>query len=128
MKSANARSTCACITSHRFGGFGARSSSVPSPTSRGGSTPITSRPRVPGTATAGRSNRRRTGDPTPPHPPPGFPFPETRTGRRSEEHTSELQSRENLVCRLLLEKKKKNISVHRTKNKKTHLNIYKLRN
>src|SRR5690606_41707810 len=31
--------------------------------------------------------------------------------RRSEEHTSELQSRENLVCRLLLEKKKK---------KKTH--------
>src|SRR5207302_10659134 len=27
--------------------------------------------------------------------------------RRSEEHTSELQSRENLVCRLLLEKKKK---------------------
>src|SRR5690606_40375617 len=28
-------------------------------------------------------------------------------GVRSEEHTSELQSRENLVCRLLLEKKKK---------------------
>src|SRR5690606_39761753 len=28
--------------------------------------------------------------------------------QRSEEHTSELQSRENLVCRLLLEKKKKN--------------------
>src|SRR5690606_18049585 len=28
-------------------------------------------------------------------------------GRRSEEHTSELQSRENLVCRLLLEKKNK---------------------
>src|SRR5690606_41193395 len=27
-------------------------------------------------------------------------------GGRSEEHTSELQSRENLVCRLLLEKKK----------------------
>src|SRR5436309_7648572 len=26
---------------------------------------------------------------------------------RSEEHTSELQSRENIVCRLLLEKKKK---------------------
>src|SRR5690606_41795419 len=31
---------------------------------------------------------------------------------RSEEHTSELQSRENLVCRLLLEKKKK----HKQKN------------
>src|SRR5256885_8310721 len=29
-------------------------------------------------------------------------------GRRSEEHTSELQSPCNLVCRLLLEKKKKN--------------------
>src|SRR5690606_40719920 len=27
-------------------------------------------------------------------------------GDRSEEHTSELQSRENIVCRLLLEKKK----------------------
>src|SRR5690606_42027680 len=30
---------------------------------------------------------------------------------RSEEHTSELQSRENLVCRLLLEKKKKKRSI-----------------
>src|SRR3712207_8662291 len=29
------------------------------------------------------------------------------TGNRSEEHTSELQSRQYLVCRLLLEKKKK---------------------
>src|SRR5690606_40460143 len=36
------------------------------------------------------------------------PLPMTRLhrGDRSEEHTSELQSRENLVCRLLLEKKK----------------------
>src|SRR5436309_10418507 len=31
----------------------------------------------------------------------------TSSPSRSEEHTSELQSRENLVCRLLLEKKKK---------------------
>src|SRR2546427_1830017 len=31
-------------------------------------------------------------------------------GGRSEEHTSELQSQSNLVCRLLLEKKKKNNS------------------
>src|SRR5690606_39695132 len=31
----------------------------------------------------------------------------TKDESRSEEHTSELQSRENLVCRLLLEKKKK---------------------
>src|SRR5690606_41919737 len=38
---------------------------------------------------------------------------------RSEEHTSELQSRENLVCRLLLEKKKTtvcNIKLLSTKN------------
>src|SRR4051812_49440561 len=34
------------------------------------------------------------------------PFPEGEN--RSEEHTSELQSHVNLVCRLLLEKKKKN--------------------
>src|SRR2546427_7415310 len=33
-----------------------------------------------------------------------------RLGGRSEEHTSELQSQSNLVCRLLLEKKKKNKS------------------
>src|SRR5258708_10800334 len=31
--------------------------------------------------------------------------------RRSEEHTSELQSPDHLVCRLLLEKKKKNSSI-----------------
>src|SRR5688572_32746141 len=33
---------------------------------------------------------------------------EMRCNARSEEHTSELQSQSNLVCRLLLEKKKKN--------------------
>src|SRR5438874_8583441 len=32
---------------------------------------------------------------------------DTQLGERSEEHTSELQSRRDLVCRLLLEKKKK---------------------
>src|SRR5690606_39660120 len=37
---------------------------------------------------------------------------------RSEEHTSELQSRENLVCRLLLEKKKKNKKVSKDYKKK----------
>src|SRR3989475_1874312 len=31
---------------------------------------------------------------------------------RSEEHTSELQSQSNLVCRLLLEKKKNNNTLH----------------
>src|SRR3712207_8737965 len=35
---------------------------------------------------------------------------------RSEEHTSELQSRQYLVCRLLLEKKKKKNKIH-TRNK-----------
>src|SRR5438105_8465913 len=41
---------------------------------------------------------------------------------RSEEHTSELQSRVDLVCRLLLEKKKeKEAEVHRTKNYDTAL-------
>src|SRR3989475_7341810 len=40
---------------------------------------------------------------------------------RSEEHTSELQSQSNLVCRLLLEKKKKNeIAAQRG----THLHLY----
>src|SRR5690606_41926493 len=43
--------------------------------------------------------------------PPNSAEPMLATPWRSEEHTSELQSRENLVCRLLLEKKKK---------KKTH--------
>src|SRR5690606_40545418 len=35
-------------------------------------------------------------------------FPHSPHPSRSEEHTSELQSRENLVCRLLLEKKNTN--------------------
>src|SRR5688572_31598675 len=37
--------------------------------------------------------------------------------RRSEEHTSELQSQSNLVCRLLLEKKKKKNKKKDTKKK-----------
>src|SRR2546422_5882554 len=40
----------------------------------------------------------------------GRDFWSGRAGARSEEHTSELQSRLHLVCRLLLEKKKKNIN------------------
>src|SRR5690606_40226705 len=39
-----------------------------------------------------------------------FPGP-YRYELRSEEHTSELQSRENLVCRLLLEKKKDTMTI-----------------
>src|SRR5688500_19110587 len=42
---------------------------------------------------------------------------ESKEQRRSEEHTSELQSPCNLVCRLLLEKKKRN-----TKNKRHNEN------
>src|SRR5437868_15019702 len=38
-------------------------------------------------------------------------FVGNRRGNRSEEHTSELQSRFDLVCRLLLEKKKKKIII-----------------
>src|SRR5947209_17874039 len=46
--------------------------------------------------------------PRPPRPPapPRLARPRD-SGGRSEEHTSELQSRQYLVCRLLLEKKKK---------------------
>src|SRR5690606_39594064 len=56
--------------------------------------------------------RGRCGASRLPHRGHGATAPTSRTSRsrprvRSEEHTSELQSRENLVCRLLLEKKKK---------------------
>src|SRR6266403_3213179 len=50
-----------------------------------------------------------------------FPFvPRGAAPLRSEEHTSELQSRRDLVCRLLLEKKKKTITIkeHGKKKKK----------
>src|SRR5438874_6262380 len=48
---------------------------------------------------------------------------------RSEEHTSELQSRRDLVCRLLLEKKKKKTKIHNINKSLKHnllilLNIY----
>src|SRR3712207_6942849 len=45
--------------------------------------------------------------------PPGDPYSPGDTGRfgRSEEHTSELQSRQYLVCRLLLEKKRIDVLV-----------------
>src|SRR5471032_3415612 len=39
--------------------------------------------------------------------------PESHGPLRSEEHTSELQSHHDLVCRLLLEKKKQSDSMHR---------------
>src|SRR2546430_3072823 len=45
---------------------------------------------------------------------PDLPDAGRRRGTRSEEHTSELQSQSNLVCRLLLEKKKKNMTQQMT--------------
>src|SRR5690242_21217413 len=51
----------------------------------------------------------------PPRPQSGLPgsgAPARRPGRRSEEHTSELQSHVNLVCRLLLEKKNMLMSLY----------------
>src|SRR5690606_40959718 len=50
---------------------------------------------------------------THPRPPAAGPVRAGRHGGRSEEHTSELQSRENLVCRLLLEKKNKEQAARR---------------
>src|SRR5438309_6201278 len=41
----------------------------------------------------------------------------TKVDKRSEEHTSELQSQFHLVCRLLLEKKKKKKKQHKQKRK-----------
>src|SRR3712207_8105394 len=52
---------------------------------------------------APRRSSRRSASPAP-YAGPGSPATPGR--RRSEEHTSELQSRQYLVCRLLLEKKK----------------------
>src|SRR2546422_4465693 len=70
----------------------------------------------------GRYMRRSSRPRRPFQPAPSVLFPKVRrdptmprymlqfsyTPQRSEEHTSELQSRLHLVCRLLLEKKKKN--------------------
>src|SRR5437016_6460900 len=56
----------------------------------------------------------------------GLIFGDHKGQARSEEHTSELQSLTNLVCRLLLEKKKKNDNIettslqHRTATRPTH--------
>src|SRR5438552_10620601 len=59
-----------------------------------------------GTRTAPAPRRGNT-DPEPGQPGTGSVLP-LRGAGRSEEHTSELQSPDHLVCRLLLEKKKKN--------------------
>src|SRR5438876_5549372 len=48
----------------------------------------------------------------------------TRRHRRSEEHTSELQSPVHLVCRLLLEKKKKHTTAIRSSHKPLDLYVH----
>src|SRR5205085_5695445 len=58
-------------------------------------------------APARRIDGRRVRCRTPQAAPPGR---RPATGGRSEEHTSELQSQSNIVCRLLLEKKKQDVS------------------
>src|SRR5688572_32532904 len=55
----------------------------------------------------GRPSRRGSPFREPPRSPGRSGGRRATHGRRSEEHTSELQSQSNLVCRLLLEKKKK---------------------
>src|SRR3712207_6877760 len=55
---------------------------------------------------AGEPQARLTPSATDPKPRYSRRGSATGGGRRSEEHTSELQSRQYLVCRLLLEKKK----------------------
>src|SRR5438552_13820874 len=56
---------------------------------------------------------------------PGNPGYESvqRSSARSEEHTSELQSPDHLVCRLLLEKKKKNKKYKTTKKSEKTLKV-----
>src|SRR5437660_8510291 len=51
----------------------------------------------------------------------------SRQAPRSEEHTSELQSRGHLVCRLLLEKKKKKKTKTNTKSQKNRTTSNKMR-
>src|SRR3712207_9501221 len=62
------------------------------------------------TRSSGHHVGHRPGQPQPPVARPAVPAVRARPPQvpRSEEHTSELQSRQYLVCRLLLEKKKNN--------------------
>src|SRR2546430_11231476 len=68
--------------------------------------PYTTLFRSPGSDGPGRIGSGRVLELSLTTPPPALPGAHRRG--RSEEHTSELQSQSNLVCRLLLEKKKKN--------------------
>src|SRR5690606_12541599 len=65
-------------------------------------------------AEPGRTQQRQPSA-TAPIPPAAQANPPSTSSNRSEEHTSELQSRENLVCRLLLEKKNTKTSKNKPK-------------
>src|SRR2546427_8506418 len=69
-----------------------------------------SRPRAP--PARSRGSRARP-------PPAAAPSRPAARRSRSEEHTSELQSQSNLVCRLLLEKKKKKKTPHALRRQPT---------
>src|SRR3712207_8402486 len=64
----------------------------------------------PATLRIGRRSRPSRGPPCAAPSPRDCPCSSSRRSSRSEEHTSELQSRQYLVCRLLLEKKNNTIS------------------
>src|SRR5699024_12526404 len=86
-----------------------------SPAGRRADAPAATEPRTGRSSPAGRPQRKavprrpvaggRAAAPTRPHG-TGRAEPQPTRPARSEEHTSELQSRFDLVCRLLLEKKK----------------------
>src|SRR2546422_8090267 len=85
-------------------------SATDAPSSRATTPPV---PGLTGPRGTSGSSNCRAGTTLPDGPPrtaarSGRPVEEPPPSSRSEEHTSELQSRLHLVCRLLLEKKKKN--------------------
>src|SRR5258708_20231320 len=75
--------------------------------------PYTTLFRSTGSPPSGRDDRRAPWSPRCPGP-PSSRRQARRWSQRSEEHTSELQSPDHLVCRLLLEKKKTTNINHRT--------------
>src|SRR5690606_41559092 len=100
-------SLLACLTTGRFPYTTLFRSSTPT-------RPSIPTPSIRGTASASRARSACGCTPSTPSTPPTTPTGPSPRCRppRSEEHTSELQSREKLVCRLLLEKK--NQPIHTT--------------
>src|SRR5438105_9564209 len=83
------------------------SATVSMPIPRSMSTLCRSAEASPGPTTARNPVRVKTGGPP-------IRSGQSRNTGRSEEHTSELQSRVDLVCRLLLEKKKKRKEIYKS--------------